>query len=238
MKYLLLFLSVLAYSATTPYMGIEKPSLIADDPDYVEKLDDAWDAIDAHDHSTGKGTGIYVGNSVITGTNIYDGAVTTAKMTLKSVTTQVIADKAVTLSKMGSLTVVEDAIVGGYDRIFINSITDTLVEVSTSVAISALGLTAARGYVVGIGGDDCELIAGAAGTCELEMLVNATDITGATASFRQRYTSAGGNSLPCSARQFIAGPTSSVILAILYLRGVTAGAACQIQGGKFYGYEL
>jgi len=73
--------------------GVNPP--ILNDQDYVSKIKDSFDAIDLHDHTTGKGVPIGT-------TSLADASVTAAKLASNSVTTIKIVDGAVTPAKIAS----------------------------------------------------------------------------------------------------------------------------------------
>jgi hypothetical protein len=81
-------------STTTPNMILTTPE--SGDTDYPTSISDSFDAIDDHDHSTGKGVQIVSGG-------IADLAVTTAKLAANAVTTAKITDANVTRAKLAAV---------------------------------------------------------------------------------------------------------------------------------------
>lgn len=101
---------------------------VLNDQDYVDKIKDSLDAIDLHDHTTGKGvpigttaladgsvttakladlavTAAKIANSTITATQLATASVTTSKLAAASVTNGELADSAVQTAKINDLAV-------------------------------------------------------------------------------------------------------------------------------------
>jgi hypothetical protein len=87
---------------TTSNMGLKVWDLLTDPFSHTE-LQANWTAVDAHDHSTGKGVQIPtagITNLAVTGTKIADGAIITTKLADASVTTAKLIDANVTADKL------------------------------------------------------------------------------------------------------------------------------------------
>jgi hypothetical protein len=97
--------------------GVNPPVL--NDQDYVDKIKDSFDAIDAHDHTTGKGVPIgttALADGGVTTAKLADGAVTTIKIADLNVTTGKLADSAVTTGKINDSAVTDAKIAGPITR--------------------------------------------------------------------------------------------------------------------------
>jgi len=107
--------------------GVNPPAI--NDVDYVDKITNSFNAVDEHDHTTGKGVPIGT-------TALADGSVTVAKLADDSVSTAKIQGAAVTTAKLASGAVGADAILNG-------AITNVKIDAAAAIAYSTLNLAAA-----------------------------------------------------------------------------------------------
>lgn len=92
-------------SITTTNMSLTAWDLTSDYFNHSELVAN-WEAVDAHDHTTGKGVQIPAGglaNDAVTGNTIADNAVTAAKIAANSVDAAQIVDASILGTKIGAL---------------------------------------------------------------------------------------------------------------------------------------
>jgi hypothetical protein len=107
--------------------GVNPPAI--NDVEYVDKITNSFNAIDEHDHTTGKGAPIGT-------TALADGSVTVAKLADNSVSTNKIQGAAVTSDKIANGAVGALAILDG-------AITNIKIDAAAAIAYSKLNLAAA-----------------------------------------------------------------------------------------------
>jgi len=105
--------------------GINPPAI--NDVDYVDKITNSFNAIDDHDHTSGKGVAIGT-------TALADDSVTAAKLADNSVSTNKIQGAAVTAAKLASGAVGADAILNG-------AIANAKIDAAAAIVYSKLNLT-------------------------------------------------------------------------------------------------
>lgn len=99
-------------STTTANMGLTKWTALNDHFNHSQ-LSDNFQAIDDHDHTTGKGLPVPSGgiaSLAITTDKIADGAVTNAKLDISAIGTTKIADSSITTAKLATQAVTADKI--------------------------------------------------------------------------------------------------------------------------------
>lgn len=155
MKYVFAFLfslvGLLAYAATTAYMGLVKPATDGSESNYVGKIDTILNVIDAHDHTTGKGVQVPSGgiaDNAITTSKIANGSITIAKRASVSVGTSVGAGGLAIAATIASATSVGATA---------TEIGQTITLVTTGRPVE-IGLQGASGSVCALSGaSECQI---------------------------------------------------------------------------------
>lgn len=229
----ILFLNGAALSAATPYMRIEKPLVQpSGDPAYDTKLDTAFNVIDAHDHSDGKG--VQLKGAAITG-----------------VTTQNFADGSVTNAKLAVPTVYQAGLFSASGGFYINQLEEdtnllgTTAAVTTYTTIGAVGLTSLGrpvefGLTNGNSTSSCQFLqnAGSAGSCEVKFTFTAN---GSSQDFYHTYDGFNLPTPPCTDMKYIVPVSgSSSVLISVSLKGVSTStvSACAIRSGAIWAQEI
>jgi hypothetical protein len=135
--------------------GVNPPAI--NDVDYVDKITNSFNAIDDHDHSSGKGLPIAAGgiaNNAVTTATIANGAVTAPKLASDAVTTAKILDANVTYAKLSIAGSVVNADISAsaaiaYSKLnLVGAIVNADINASAAIAVSKLAaVTASRALV-------------------------------------------------------------------------------------------
>lgn len=148
--------------------GVSAPVVGEDRTTYSTKITDSLDAIDAHDHTSGKGKQIPTGG-------IEDLAVSTAKIAASAVTAAKVADTSLTIAKLAQLST--GTSVGNFNSSAVANYTSTGSETDgPSVTLSVLK---GRPVLIFLFGDDTTpgfASSGAASACNVRIKANGTPI--------------------------------------------------------------
>lgn len=239
-KWLILLFPVVAF-AVTQNMRFNKPKLSGSDTEYLEKFDTIFDQIDAHDHTSGNG--VRIRGAALAGVSTQhfaSGAITSAKLTINSVTGAAIADGSVTIAKLAPMPVSTGlSSVGGFvtsiaSGSFLTSSTAFVTSVSAQVFVNTyenygpvmMGLKPANDSSA------CYLGSLSGGGCEFRI----TDEL-----FDYFVLPIGELALvPCSSIKLPFFPSSAIFVGGYYKLQArsTGSSACFIENASLYGYQL